>query len=58
MPATIGHAELLQLQSAAHALDRIRQAFRDDSITDPELARFVGERLSEVYGSTTRGVAL
>lgn len=46
--------ELITLQNAAHALDRIRQAFRDNSVTDPELAHFVGERLSEVYGPTRR----
>jgi hypothetical protein len=45
-----GYAEQIKLQNAAHALDRIHQAFRDDDMSDAQLAQFVGDRLREVYG--------
>jgi hypothetical protein len=47
MPSQADYSELLSLQTAAHALDRINQAFRDNEMNDAELAVFVGERLRE-----------
>lgn len=46
--------ELIKLWAGAHALDRIHQAYRDNSLNDAQLVNVIGERLREVYGPVQR----
>jgi hypothetical protein len=50
----MSYSEACKLQNGARALDRIRQHYADNSLTDSELVTLIGHRLTEVYGPTFR----